>query len=299
MTKQNLLVSFSGGRTSAFMAYWLKQNRSNEYNILVVFANTGKEREETLQFVQECDQRWGLGVVWIEAVTHLEKGHGVTARVVDFHTASRNGEPYESFIQKHGIPNQSAPTCTRELKAYPIRSYARSIGWTKYTTAIGIRADEPKRIDLKKAKKEKILYPLAQIIRITKSDINLFWSRQPFDLHLKSYEGNCDLCWKKSLRKLMTLTQEHPELAAWWRSMENRYGTYIPIKRKDNINIRLPVRFYRGYQTIDDIIAEANFGYLPAVDENHLIAPCRQLDFFDESVDGEFGVCGDSCEPFL
>jgi 3'-phosphoadenosine 5'-phosphosulfate sulfotransferase (PAPS reductase)/FAD synthetase len=44
---KNLLVSFSGGETSAFMAQWL----NNHYeglgyeNIVFVFANTGLENE--------------------------------------------------------------------------------------------------------------------------------------------------------------------------------------------------------------------------------------------------------------
>jgi len=35
-------------------------------DIRVCFANTGKEREETLRFVHECETRWGVRVHWIE-----------------------------------------------------------------------------------------------------------------------------------------------------------------------------------------------------------------------------------------
>jgi hypothetical protein len=34
----------------------------------VVFANTGQEREETLEFVKQCDDHFGFGTVWIEGV---------------------------------------------------------------------------------------------------------------------------------------------------------------------------------------------------------------------------------------
>jgi hypothetical protein len=222
----------------------------------------------------------------------------VSARVVDFNNASRNGEPFEAFIQKHGIPNMGAPKCSRELKAYVIRAFARSIGWSRYYTAIGIRSDEPGRINLKVAKKERLIYPLAQIIRTTKSDINLFWSRQSFDLQLKSYEGNCDLCWKKSMRKLMTIASENPKLADWWRKMEQKYGTFIPVASRNNPNIRFPIRFYRDHLSIDTIIEESQLGFSPAADESKSISPCRQLDFFDSSIDGEFGQCAESCESF-
>ena len=41
---RNILVTFSGGRTSAFMAKYIKERYCND-NILFVFANTGKEAE--------------------------------------------------------------------------------------------------------------------------------------------------------------------------------------------------------------------------------------------------------------
>lgn len=55
--RKKLLVSFSGGLTSAYMTKWILDNLSNQYEMIVVYANTGKEREETLQFVNECDKR--------------------------------------------------------------------------------------------------------------------------------------------------------------------------------------------------------------------------------------------------
>jgi 3'-phosphoadenosine 5'-phosphosulfate sulfotransferase (PAPS reductase)/FAD synthetase len=68
MKNKNLLVSFSGGETSAFMSQWIKNNL--EYKIYdtvkYVFANTGLENEETLEFVEQVDEYFKLGVEWIE-----------------------------------------------------------------------------------------------------------------------------------------------------------------------------------------------------------------------------------------
>src|SRR6185312_13635151 len=147
--KKKLLISFSGGRTSAYMTWWLQniwKDRIN-YDIKVVFANTGKEREETLQFIRQCDRYFGFKTIWIEAITNPLFGKGVTAKVIDFKSASRNGEPFEASIAKHGIPNQNSPHCSRELKKNAINSYRREIKWSKCEVAIGIRNDEVDRMN--------------------------------------------------------------------------------------------------------------------------------------------------------
>ena len=57
------IINFSGGRTSAYMAKRLIDTCDN---YLVTFQNTGKEMPQTLDFINECDKRWGLNVVWLE-----------------------------------------------------------------------------------------------------------------------------------------------------------------------------------------------------------------------------------------
>lgn len=54
-------LSFSGGRTSAYMARQV-QLANPSANVTYLFANTGKEREETLEFVRRCDDEWGLAL---------------------------------------------------------------------------------------------------------------------------------------------------------------------------------------------------------------------------------------------
>ena len=58
--KRDIVISFSGGRTSAFMAAFCKEYYKDD-NVLVIFANTGREREETLEFVDKCDKHFNLG----------------------------------------------------------------------------------------------------------------------------------------------------------------------------------------------------------------------------------------------
>ncbi len=258
---KRLLVSFSGGETSAFMSQWLWRHKRAEYDMAFVFANTGQENEETLDFVQQCSEVFGFKVVWVEAVVDPESGKGTRHRIVDHATASRNGEPFEAVIAKYGIPNTATPHCTRELKERPITSYARSIWGADYETAIGIRQDEFDRIN-EKHKTKRIIYPLIKDVPMTKQKVNFWWSQQPFRLRLKGYQGNCMVCWKKSKPKLLTIAKERPEAFDWVRRMEAKYGEFVPEARLKALRDRgeepkLPTTFFRGNLSALDILSSA------------------------------------------
>ena len=53
MKKKLLVCTFSGGRTSAFMGRMLQEHpKYKEFDKVFLFANTGKERAETLDFTK-------------------------------------------------------------------------------------------------------------------------------------------------------------------------------------------------------------------------------------------------------
>ena len=291
--KEKLLISFSGGRTSAMMTKYLLENYKDKYEMIVCFANTGKERQETLDFVDKCDKEFGFNIVWLEAEDDKRYKCTPTFKVVSFETASRNGEPFELLFSKIGLVNQNRPKCTEFLKIDPIHKYIKSLGWKKYYTAIGIRSDEPKRLNREYAKKNRFIY-FADLIHITKSDVNSFWLKQKFDLNLKSYEGNCDLCFKKGLRKLMTIVKENPQLADWWREMENKYE-YYDMNGYDPNNYHNTI--FRDKMKIDDIIEESNFPFEMAIDEKYDIDKYKQMAMWDSYLDTN-GGCTESCEVY-
>jgi len=250
---KNLLVSFSGGETSAFMGQWLKKNyiKYGYENIVFVFANTGLENEETLKFVQQCDEHWNLNIKWVECKINIEKGQGTRYYLTDFNNAKRNGEPFESMIVKYGIPNQSAPHCTRELKQNPIKAFAKDFfNGDKYDTAIGIRMDEVDRMNAK-AKEMHFIYPLIKkdMIPATKPMINFFWKQMPFRLELKGYQGNCLTCWKKADKKLFQIYKENPKAFEFMDRMEREY----PL----NSNTGKKEVFFRNNRSASDIIFQA------------------------------------------
>lgn len=278
--KQNLLISFSGGRTSAYMLWWILDNWQNKYNIKVVFANTGKEHEKTFQFINKCSEHFNCEIIWVEAVPNSEKGWAVTHKIVDYKTASRNGEPFENFIRKIGIPSSGNPYCSSILKKAPIENYLKSIGFKKFYTAIGIRIDEVDRVNPNFIKK-RIIYPLISDVPTNKKMIDAWWKSMPFKLEIPIGLGNCDNCWKMSMKHLVYNAKNYPESFNWWKLMVDKYG-YVK-HRAGQLNLNPPFNFYRGNLDVNDIFKLTKTSQM-------------QLSLFaeNEKLDG----CSESCEAF-
>lgn len=220
-------ISFSGGRTSAYMLWRvLQSNNGLPDEAKVIFANTGKEDEATLRFVDRCSKEWGVPITW------LEYRDGAEFSIVSFETASRSGEPFEAVIRQRGgyLPNRVARYCSSELKTRTMHRYLKSLGWEDWDTFIGIRADEPKRVAKFRAnprpefKGEEVHMPLA-IEGVGAMDVGDFWKSSSFDLDLPNFNGktmygNRDLCYLKPSSQVLSLITEKPERAIWWAKQE-------------------------------------------------------------------------------
>jgi hypothetical protein len=153
---------------------------------------------------------------------------------VDFSSASRSGEPFEAIIsEKRYIPNSLTRFCTTELKIIPKRLFMREQRYPFWTNAIGIRADEPKRLKSFKVVDgdEFNVFPLFDA-GITKPMVLDWWSKQPFDLDIGENEGNCDLCFLKGQRRVVSVLERKPEAADWWIAQEERIGHLFQKGRK-------------------------------------------------------------------
>lgn len=219
-------ISFSGGRTSAYMLWRvLQSNGGLPSESVVCFANTGKEDEATLRFVRDCGAQWNVPIKWVE---YRPEGPGFA--IVDFDCASRLGEPFEALIaKKQFLPNPVARFCSMELKGLAI---TKATGFESDETMVGVRADESIRIP--KMRKRGLILPLVEAA-IRKIDVMAFWDDQPFDLGLDVHNGitslgNCDLCFLKGFHQTMSLIADKPERAVWWAKQEALIGATF---RKD------------------------------------------------------------------
>lgn len=250
------VVSFSGGRTSGFMLHKILDAFGGTLPdfVKVIFCNTGKEREETLAFVERCSQRWSLPITWLEY--RWEPGRNYFVEV-DFASASRKGEPFEAVIRSSSmLPHPAMRKCTIEMKLKTSNRFVRrELGWSEYTNAIGLRADEPKRVaKLQMPAKHTVIIktlfgeieeeegkdylpgespvcPLA-VDGVCKQTIMEWWTKNDFDLGLEDGEGNCDLCFLKGAGTLIHLMQKRPQDAAWWIERERERERELSEKQQ-------------------------------------------------------------------
>lgn len=227
------VISFSGGRTSAYMLRRVL-DAGLQSDVHVVFADTGKERVETYDFVRACGKAWGVAIHWVE----------------------RPGQFAQLITDRKFPPNPVTRFCTQELKIRPMRNWMLAKGYAHWTNVVGIRADEPRRVAKMRAAEEKrserwdIALPLADA-GITVGDVNAFWRAQPFDLQLRPHEGNCDLCFLKGYDKLKNIVRDRPDLALWWAEQEARMGATF---RNDRPSYAAMLAQPDLFQQADDLI---------------------------------------------
>lgn len=238
------VINFSSGKTSAYMLRRCLDEGLDD-DVLVAFENTSREREESLVFAHEVEKRWGVDLVWLERMPMADKTqqsvdhlHAIGAinqsdvenllchcwRRVNFETAARDGSVFAQLIsEREYLPNPITRYCTTEMKTLTVERWMRSHGHDHWTEVTGLRADEPDRVARQRngngRKYRDVVCPLYDA-GVTKADVDAFWRTQPFQLELRPWEGNCDLCMLKGIDKIKRIMRDSPELAAWWIALE-------------------------------------------------------------------------------
>lgn len=274
-------VNVSGGRTSAYLALKIRDANPNHENIEYLFQNTGRERDETLEFVNDLSIKGGLPVTWVEYRSVKPK-----FEVVNFETASRwqNPRPFDQLItdKKNYLPNRVQRFCTEELKVKTARRYIRSKGFNQYITVVGFRADEPLRV---KKLQKRVVQAIAKMSKVdnrkrlvelpitplfendvTVKEVSEFWKRSNFDLNLpmlpcgKTAGGNCIGCFLHSEADRAAVAREEPEKWAWLIDKEFQVGgTFVNNLSAEELQKRANTDLVKEYGD-DNIFCITPFG---------------------------------------
>ncbi len=234
-------ISLSGGLTSGYMIIKILEAHNGilpEYH-KILFCNTGKEHDKTLDFIYRLECELNLEIIWIELseMTRTEDGkYNKKYKITDYKNASRNGEPFKILLDAMpAIPNIINMACTAYLKTRLMRMYCDDIGMDRgCITAVGLRADEPRRVvNLHDKKVEGFTgYCPLYLDGVTKGKVSALWASMPFRLGLPNNDGvtplgNCVLCYKKALGKRLSIIKASPDLADWWIKAEKDKGQYF------------------------------------------------------------------------
>lgn len=272
------IVSFSGGRTSAYLVHLMEQKRINEgWDVSYVFFDTGAEHPETYRFVQKCVDHFGIDLTCLRAKVNPEMGVGAVPVEVPIDSLKWDLSLWKEMSDKHGNPWIAGAYCTRFMKTDMMKKWQKQFNGD-VTNWLGIRADEKRRL-----KPHKGIRYLAEISPMDKTDIIGWWACQPFDLAIQEHLGNCVFCIKKSIPKIALAIKDEPELAREWQEV---IGS-APLKESQRERGFTKGAIYRNYQTIETISKTYE-----DVDRDELHMTMTHAKKF------ESGSCSESCEVF-
>lgn len=270
---KQVVVSFSGGRTSAYLCSLIKKLYPGA---VFVFMDTGAEHPATYDFVRKCNDYFGLNLVCLRAKVSQENGVGISYETINIADIGYNLNVWRDMLSKYSTPYMHGAFCTKNFKTVPFEKYANA-AWGKgnYHTILGIRIDEPRRLNMRK----DFSY-LADISDFDKKDVLDWWSKMPFDLQIPEHLGNCVFCIKKGVNKIALAAKDEPQLASdFMEVVEGKTVRLIPSRTVS------PEYMYRNNMSLRSIID------LYAEMPRDKLAKTVRSTF-------ETGSCSESCEAF-
>lgn len=140
------VVSFSGGRTSAYLCNLMIKNFGVE-NVDIVYMDTGFEHPETYKFIKACNDNLKLDITCLRGDFGNPLGAGVGYNVVSIDSILCDGMPFSEMMAKYGTPYTGGMFCTDRMKLKPFKKYCDGkYGKGGYETWLGIMADEMSRV---------------------------------------------------------------------------------------------------------------------------------------------------------
>lgn len=238
------IVSVSGGKDSAALAVYMKQNYS-QIPVEYVFCDTGCELPETYDFLERMEALLGVKVVRLNALATL----GIEAK------PGRN--PFDIWLNEvYGgfLPNPRSRWCTRVLKIKPFEDY---VGDDYAYSYIGIRGDEDREgYTPKKPPKISDRPNIIPVYPFKDDGLGLVDIKQILEdsgLGLPDYykwrsRSGCYFCFYQQLAEWQGLKEQHPELfdraKEYEKSDNGKQYTWVDGRTLDdvqNMERRMPL----------------------------------------------------------
>jgi 3'-phosphoadenosine 5'-phosphosulfate sulfotransferase (PAPS reductase)/FAD synthetase len=193
MTNERHILGLSGGRDSAALAVYMRQNRP-ELPLEYFFTDTGKELPEVYSF--------------------LDKLEGFLGRPIQRLNPDRD---FDFWLDEYGnfLPSPRTRWCTRQLKLRPLEHWLRADleAGTTIHSYVAIRADEPSREGYQATHPNMMVhFPLreagidrAGVLEILdQSDVG-----EPAYYQWRSRSG-CTFCFYQQKIEWVRLSEHHP-----------------------------------------------------------------------------------------
>lgn len=266
-----LQISFSGGRTSAYLCKLIK-----DYNIPVkfVYMDTGAEHPKTYDFIRNVNNFLNLDLICLRGRFNTPLGKGNNFEIVTPDSLKWDLSIWGEMMQKYSTPYFKGEFCTDRMKTGIFKKWQKQTFGNYPPVILGIRADEPKRLN---TKNPDVIHMAYLFPDVEKQDVLEWWEDQDFNLDIPEYLGNCLFCIKKNPKKVALAIKAEPEMyEEFSKALKCPMIRPAPNGRQQDI-------MYRGHLSLDGI------AYLYGTeDENELKIRA--------GMEKDTNLCSESCE---
>jgi len=123
---KQIVVSFSGGRTSAYLCGLIKKLHTDA---VFVFMDTGAEHEATYEFIKQVNDYFDLNLICLRTVVSDKWKEGVSYRVVGINEIGNDLRPWRDMSLKYGLPYHGGGVLHRQNENNTMQKILRRCLW--------------------------------------------------------------------------------------------------------------------------------------------------------------------------
>lgn len=98
------IVSFSGGRTSAYLVHLMEQRRLSGEDVHYVYMDTGAEHPKTYEFIRNVVKEWGINLHCLRVIPNPELGKASGYEELSVDDIGPDLIPWKRMLNKYGHP---------------------------------------------------------------------------------------------------------------------------------------------------------------------------------------------------